>query len=134
MKKEEIPQDESNLSKSNVKELCYATDENGNYTTGLSTGWEPKTIALENSINAINERIEEAKQDIKSGKASPIVYFMELHGMDWITLADYVGMWKWRVKRHAKPAVFKKLNKKILQKYADTFQISVEELTNYKGV
>ena len=34
MKKEEIPQDESNLSKSNVKELCYATDENGNYTTG----------------------------------------------------------------------------------------------------
>lgn len=133
MKKEEIPQDESNLSKSNVKELCYATDENGNYTTGLSTGWEPKTIALENSINAINERIEEANQDIKSGKASPIVYFMELHRMDWITLADYVGMWKWRVKRHAKPAVFKKLNKKILQKYADTFQISVEELTNYKG-
>ena len=133
MKKEEIPQDESNLSKSNVKELCYATDENGNYTTGLSKGWEPKTIALENSINAINERIEEAKQDIKLGKASPIVYFMELHRMDWITLADYVGMWKWRVKRHAKPAVFKKLNQKILQKYADTFQISVEELTNYKG-
>lgn len=133
MKKEEIPQDESNLYKSNVKELCYATDENGNYTTGLSTGWEPKTIALENSINAINERIEEAKQDIKSGKASPIVYFMELHRMDWITLADYVGMWKWRVKRHAKPSVFKKLNQKILQKYADAFQISVAELTNYKG-
>ena len=133
MKKEEIPKDESNLSKSNVKELCYATDENGNYTTGLSTGWEPKTIALENSINAINERIEEAKQDIKSGKASPIVYFMELHRMDWITLADYVGMWKWRVKRHAKPSVFKKLNQKILQKYADAFQISVAELTNYKG-
>lgn len=133
MKKEEIPQDESNLSKSNVKELCYATDENGNYTTGLSTGWEPKTIALENSINAINERIEEAKQYIKSGKASPIVYFMELHRMDWITLADYVGMWKWRVKRHAKPSVFKKLNQKILQKYADAFQISVAELTNYKG-
>lgn len=133
MKKEEIPQDESNLSKSNVKELCYATDENGNYTTGLSTGWEPKTIALENSLNAINERIEEAKQDIISGKASPIVYFMELHRMDWITLADYVGIWKWRVKRHAKPNVFKKLNQKILQKYADAFQISVEELTNYKG-
>ena len=133
MKKEEIPQDESNLSKSNVKELCYATDENGNYTTGLSTGWNPKTIALEISLNTINERIEEAKQNIKSGNASPIVYFMELHKMDWTTLADYVGMWKWRIKRHAKPSVFKKLNKTILQKYADTFQISVEELKNYKG-
>ena len=57
MKKEEIPQDESNLSKSNVKELCYATDENGNYTTGLSTGWEPKTIALENSINFFSSNL-----------------------------------------------------------------------------
>ncbi len=46
MKKEEVPQDKSNLSKGNLKELCYATDENGNYTTALSSGWEPKTIAL----------------------------------------------------------------------------------------
>lgn len=133
MKKEEIPQDESNLSKSNIKELCYATDENGNYTTGLSKGWEPKTIALENSIIAINERIEEAKNSIKEGKASPIVYFMEVNKMDWTTLADYVGMWKWRVKRHAKPASFNKLNQKILKKYAESFQISIDELIKYKG-
>lgn len=134
MKKEEIPQDESNLSKNNVKELCYATDENGNYTTGLSKGWEPKTIALENSISAINERIEDAKNAIMLGKASPIVYYMELNRMDWLTLADYVEMWKWRVRRHAKPNVFNKLNQKILQKYADAFQISINELINYKPV
>lgn len=133
MKKEEIPQDESNLSKSNIKELCYATDENGNYTTGLSSGWKPKTIALENSLNTINERIEEAIQAIKSGKASPIIYYMELHRMDWTTLADYVGMWKWNVKRHAKPTIFNRLNQKKLQKYADAFEISVDELINFKG-
>ena len=133
MKKEEVPQDNSNLSKSNMKELCYATDENGNYTTALSSGWEPKTIALENSIQDINERIEQAKSDVKNGLVSPIVYFMELHKMDWLTLAGYVGMWTWRVKRHGKPAVFKKLNDKILGKYAETFEITADELKQYKG-
>ncbi|MGH2664185.1 hypothetical protein [Flavobacterium sp.] len=133
MKKEEVPQDSSNLSKSNLKELCYATDENGNYTTALSSGWEPKTIALENSIQDINERIEQAKNDVINGLASPIVYFMELHKMDWLTLAGYVEMWIWRVKRHGKPSVFKKLSDKTLGKYAEAFEISVEELKNYKG-
>ena len=116
-----------------MKELCYATDENGNYTTALSTGWEPKTLALEKSMEDINERVEHARNEVKSGIASPIVYFMELHKMDWSILASYVGMWKWRVRRHRKPAVFSKLNDNILAKYAAAFEISVDELKNYKG-
>ncbi|KRD62948.1 hypothetical protein ASE40_03915 [Flavobacterium sp. Root935] len=130
MEKDKVPQDKSNLTKNNVKELLYATDENGNYTTTLSTGWEPKTIALSNSIDEINERISEAKQQVLSGEASPIVYFMEVNKMDLTILASYVGMWKWRVKRHFKPEVFTKLNDKILKKYADTFEVSIEELKN----
>jgi hypothetical protein len=133
MKKEEVPQDKSNLSKSNMKELCYATDENGNYTTALSTGWEPKSIALENSISDINERVEQARASVENGIASPIVYFMELRNMDWSILASYVGMWKWRVKRHGKPAVFRTLNDKLLAKYAEAFDISIDELKNFKG-
>ena len=133
MKKEEVPQDKGNLSKSNMKELCYATDENGNYTTALSTGWEPKTIALDNSIEDINERIEEAKNQVKLGLASPIVYFMELHKMDWNILSSYVGLWKWRAKRHAKPVVFNKLSENVLKKYEEVFEISTAELKNFTG-
>ena len=132
MKKDEVPQDKGNLSKSNMKELVYATDENGSYTTALSTGWEPKTIALSNSIDEINERIAAAKEQVKNGEVSPIVYFMEFSKMDISVLSSYVGMWQWRVKRHFKPAVFAKLSDKILQKYAETFNISVEELRNFK--
>ncbi|UWY29329.1 hypothetical protein N4T20_05190 [Flavobacterium sp. TR2] len=130
MEKDKVPQDQSNLTKNNVKELLYATDENGNYTTTLSTGWEPKTIALSNSIDEINERIADAKQQVLDGEASPIVYFMEANKMDLNILSSYVGFWKWRVKRHFKPSVFAKLNDKILKKYADTFGISIEELKN----
>ncbi len=130
MEKDKVPQDQSNLTKNNVKELLYATDENGNYTTTLSTGWEPKTIALTNSIDEINERIADARQQVLNGEASPIVYFMEVNKMDLTILSSYVGFWKWRVKRHFKPSVFATLSDKILQKYADTFEISIEELKN----
>lgn len=130
MEKDQVPQDQSNLTKNNVKELLYATDENGNYTTTLSTGWEPKTIALSNSIDEINERIADARQQVLNGEVSPIVYFMEANKMDLNILSSYVGFWKWRVKRHFKPSVFAKLNDKILKKYADTFGVSIEELKN----
>ena len=130
MEKDKVPQDTSNLTKNNVKELLYATDENGDYTTTLSTGWEPKTIALSNSIDEINERIADAKQQVLNGEVSPIVYFMEVNKMDLTILSSYVGFWKWRVKRHFKPSVFVKLNDKTLQKYADTFEVSIEELKN----
>ncbi|MFD2943557.1 hypothetical protein [Flavobacterium notoginsengisoli] len=130
MEKDKVPQDQSNLTKNNVKELLYATDENGNYTTTLSTGWEPKTIALSNSIDEINERIADARQQVLNGEVSPIVYFMEVNKMDLTILSSYVGFWKWRVKRHFKPSVFATLNDKILKKYADTFEISIEELKN----
>ncbi len=133
MKQEEVPQDKSNLSTKNVRELCYAIDKDGNYTTVLSQGWEPKTIALNNSIQEIEERIERARTEVKEGKVSPIVYYMELHKMDLIVLSDYVGMWQWRIKRHFKPSIFAKLSGTVLKKYADAFDVTVSQLTNYKG-
>ena len=122
MEKEKVPQDKSNLTKNNVKELLYATDENGDYTTTLSTGWEPKSIALSNSIEEINERIAEAKLQVQIGEVSPICYYMERSKMDLTILSSYVGMWKWRVKRHLKPTVFAKLSDTLLQKYADALK------------
>jgi hypothetical protein len=133
MKKDNVPQDKGNLSNINMKELVYATDENGNYTTSLSTGWEPKTIALSNSIEDINERIANAKELVKNNQASPIYYFMELNKMDVSILSSYVGYWQWRVKRHFKPNIFSKLTDKMLQKYADVFNISIDELKNFKA-
>lgn len=128
MKKDEVPQDESNLDSANLKELCYAVDEDGNYTTVNSSGWDPKTIALKKAIEDINDRIETAKKRVLNNTTSPIEYYMEFHKMDISILASYVGIWSWRVKRHFKPKVFKKLSHKTLEKYADTFEISIEQL------
>ncbi|KPE51304.1 hypothetical protein [Chryseobacterium indologenes] len=133
MKKQDLPQDESNLKSANMTEVLYVTDENDNYTTANSTGWDAKKAALDESMELIHERIEEAKQDVANGKVSPIIYFMELNKMDLAVLAAYVGLWKWRVKRHAKPKVFKSLSESVLKKYADAFGISTDELKNFDG-
>lgn len=131
MKKDSIPQDESSLASKDMKEVCYAVDENGEYSTALSTGWKPKTIALEVTMNDLNERIENAKKSVLDGKKSPIVYFMELSRMDWSILASYMGKPKWIIKRHAKPKVFKQLKDTVIKKYAEVFEIEVNELTDF---
>lgn len=127
MKKDEIPQDDGALGKI-AKELTYVVDEKGNYTTGQSTGWHVKSDALDIAWNDVNKKVEAAKNKVMAGEASPILYFMELKIMDLSILSSYTGFWKWAIKQHLKPSVFKKLSDKKLQKYADLFEISILEL------
>jgi len=131
MKKEEIPQDDGALNKL-TKELSYAVDEKGNYTTGLSTGWEVKITALDVAWGDIEKRIKDAHQKVINGEASPVLYFMELKLMDLSIVSSYTGFWKWQIKRHLKPSVFKNLSAGKVKKYADVFEITVEELKTMK--
>ena len=127
MKKEEIPQDDGALNKL-TKEVVYAVDGTGNYTTELSTGWDVKTKALDLAWEDIEKRIEAARQKVLNNEASPILYFLELRLMDMGILASYTGFWKWTIKKHLKPAAFINLSQQKLQQYADAFNVSVEEL------
>ena len=127
MKKEEIPQDDGALNKL-TKEVVYAVDGSGKYSTELSTGWDVKTKALDLAWEDIEKRIEAAHQKVLNNEASPILYFLELRLMDMGILAAYTGFWKWTIKKHLKPAAFKKLSHQKLQQYADAFNVTVEEL------
>lgn len=133
MKESEVPQDKSSLQDNDIQELCYAVNDQGEYVTALSSGWETKTIVQEATLEGINARVQEAKEQVANGLVSPIVYFMEVNRMDLPTLSAYVSIWRWRVKRHFKPRIFKKLSAKVLQKYADAFEISVAELKSFSG-
>lgn len=127
MKKEEIPQDDGALNKL-TKEVVYAVDGSGKYSSELSTGWDVKTKALDLAWEDIEKRIEAARQKVLNDEASPVLYFLELRLMDLSILSSYTGFWKWTIKRHLKPSVFKNLPEQKLQKYADAFNVSVEEL------
>ena len=131
MKKEEIPQDDGALNKL-TKEVVYAVDGTGKYSSELSTGWDVKTKALDLAWEDIEKRIEAARQKVLNNEASPILYFLELRLMDMGILASYTGFWKMTIKKHLNPAIFKNLSQQKLQQYADAFNVSVEELKTMK--
>lgn len=128
MNKEELPQDEGALV-----DLCYVKNKSGKYETQKSSGWEVKIAALDSAWNEVDRRIEDARIEVKEGRRSPVYYFMEKKLMDVATLAAYVDFWSITVKRHFKPSVFKNLSQTRLEKYAEVFEISIDELTNFKA-
>ncbi len=132
MKIKDLPQDPSILDKF-TKDVVYGEDESGNYTTGLSRGWKVKADALNIAWEDIEQRINEAKQKVNNGEASPVLFFMELRLMDMTTIAAYTGFWKWQIKRHLQPQIFKKLSEKKIRKYAEVFEVSVDDLKNLKA-
>lgn len=132
MKKKDLPQDDGALANF-TKEICYVKNEKGQYEPVLSTGWEVKTAALDSAWEEVNRRISEARTEVAEGRKSPIYYFMELRLMDIPILAAYTGFWKFSVKRHMRPPVFRRMREERLKKYAEVFEISIEELKNFKG-
>ncbi len=127
MKKEDVPQNLSALGKI-TKEVCYATDTSGKYVTELSDGWDVKISALDVAWQDIKQRIESAKKNVLDNKASPILFFMELRLMDIKILSKYTGFWQWQIKKHLNPSVFNNLSEKKLNKYAEAFNITLDEL------
>jgi hypothetical protein len=131
MKKEDIPQDPGPLAKA-TKEVCYAVDQSGKYTTELSVGWDIKSRALDVAWEDIAKRVAAAREKVLRREASPLLFFIEWKLMDVPIVAAYTGFWKWQVKRHLKPSVFEKLSEKKLEKYAEIFDVSLEDLKTMK--
>lgn len=127
MKKKDVPQDPSKLDNF-TREVCYAVDESGKYVTELSTGWEVKSTALGKAWEDIDARIKEAHQQVLDGKSSPIHFFMELRLMDLGIVSAYTGFWKWSIRRHMTAKGFDKLSQRKLEKYAEAFNVTVDEL------
>ncbi len=130
MKTKDVPQDDANMMQGKFREPVYSLDKDGNYTTVRSVGWDPKNAVMQEAWDNVNEKIEQTKKDVLAGKLSPIAYYIEKNIMDVGLVAQYMGMWKWTVKKHLKPRNFAKLNDDILQKYAKVFNISKEELVD----
>ena len=95
-----------------------------------SIGWEPETVAMEQAWEVVHDDVESARQKVLAGKASPLLYYLKKNIMTVSMVAGYAGTFGILVRLHMIPFFFNKLSKKKLEKYAYTFRISVEELTN----
>ena len=131
MKIKEIPQD-SIKTLGGEKKALYALDENGRYTTATTTGWEVEEIVLLDALADYDRKAEEARQRVLKNRTSPIEYFMYIRRMDLTTLAQAMGLFKWQVKRHLKPEIFRKLHEPVLRQYADLFRIPIRALLHFE--
>lgn len=111
-----------------LREPIYSLDENGNYTTVQSVGWNPKNEVMKEAWDQVNEKVENARNKVLSGELSPLAYYIEKNIMDSGLVANYMGMWRWTVKRHLKPKIFARLKEETLEKYARVFNITKEQL------
>ncbi len=132
MKISEVPQDDVKTMQG-IKKALYAVDERGEYTRTATQGWEVEEIVLTQVVDDFEVKAGAAAGRVKSGETSPIEYFMNKKWMDPLTLAQAMGLYRWQVRRHFKPAVFKKLDNRTLAEYARLFGVPVETLMNFSG-
>jgi hypothetical protein len=126
MNKEDVPQDDG--INNGIGEINYAVDSSGRYVQVSSLGWEPKNTANEQAWGVIEEDIVLEIKRIQSGKRSPLAYHMVKHLMDVALLSDYAQLPKRQVKRHLTPQGFNALAPELLERYADIFGITAEQL------
>ena len=126
MKRQEVPQDRGLFGQR--KAVCYALDEGGGYVLAPTVGWNPVNLANRQAWEEIARELAEIHGEVRAGRLSPLAYHMARRQMDAPLLARYSGLFRWRVRRHLRPAVFARLDPALLARYAEVLGISVEEL------
>jgi len=126
MKRKDVPQDKGLFG--HWHGINYAVDDQGRYTKVPSAGWTPQSIANELSWEPFREAAEDARVEVQDGRKSPLAYYMACHLMDAALLARYVGLPAWRVRRHLRPDIFRKLKPGLIRRYAKVFGMDTEEL------
>ncbi|TRZ75382.1 MAG: hypothetical protein D4R97_02545 [Bacteroidetes bacterium] len=110
------------------RELLYSQYADGKFEMNIGYHGESDRIPLQQGWDMVNERIEVARLKVKAGEASPISYYMEKLMVTPLDLSLHSGIMVWRVKRHLKPKVFNRLSGKTLKKYAEAFNITIDQL------
>jgi hypothetical protein len=132
LKKTEVPQDR-NPALAGERKAVYALDESGHYATATSSGWQVEAVVTGQAVEEYQRLAREALQRVRAGAAAPLEFHMYDRRMDPPTLAEATGFWQWRVRRHLRPANFRRLSPALLQRYAAALGISEDQLRSVPG-
>lgn len=128
MRKIDVPQDAGPFN--GLRGLSYAVDGNGKYVQAATRGWTPCNLANELARDRLDEQLVELLAEIRAGKLSPLAYHMARSKMDAWLLAKYAGLSQKKIKRHLAADGFATIGADEMARYADLFDITVEELCN----
>ena len=123
------PQEEEQQYRYN-RELFYHFDREHGFTRKVDYQNNSNQVIIRQSWDAAAQRVEAIRQQVLAGELSPVAYYMEKHLMEVPMLAAYMELPKWRVKRHMKPSVFRRLRPELLARYAGIFEVGVDQLVS----
>jgi len=124
---DEVPQ-EGNATLAGLRKAVYARDADNRIVTVASAGWEVEEIVTQQAAHVFDVYTAAARARVVAGISSPLEYWMYAQRMDLATLAQSCGIWRWRIRRHFRPAVFARLSPALLDRYADALGISRQTL------
>jgi hypothetical protein len=127
MREREVPQ-EGNRTLAGHRKAVYAVAEDGKLRLVPSRGWEVEEIVTRQAVEDLERRADEARSRVLAGESSPLEYHMYRARMDVELLSQTTGLWRWRVRRHLKPAAFQRLPLALKARYAEALGVAVEVL------
>ena len=127
MRERDVPQ-EGNASLGGHRKAVYAVAEDGKLRLVPSRGWEAEEIVTRQAVEDLERRAQAARARVLAGETSPLEYHMYRARMDLALLSQATGLWRWRVRRHFRPRVFKRLPAALRQRYAEALGILPEAL------
>lgn len=110
------------------REVFYFYDQDKGYIQKVAPHNNIVQVLIKHGWDVSEDKIEGIRKKAEAGLVSPIAFHMARCLMDTVTLAGYSGFPKWRVRRHLKPSVYKKLDEKTKKRYAEVFGTSVREM------
>jgi hypothetical protein len=123
MRDTDVPQ-EGNAVLEGHRKAVYAVGADGKLRIVESRGWEVEEVVTRQAIEDLERRAEEARRRFRAGESSPLEYHMYRARMDVPLLAQVTGLWRWRIRRHFRPAVFARLPQRLRQRYADALGVT----------
>ena len=127
MKANEVPQDDNSIYRGQ-KRAVYATSANGTYDVVASSGWDVEEEATQQAVAELQRLADEAYAAAVEGKSSPLAFHMYDKRLDLLSLSQATGLFQWRIKRHFRVDVYKKLSDKMLLRYADVMGLTLQEI------
>jgi hypothetical protein len=123
----DVPQ-EGNATLDGLRKAIYARNADGRIVAVESAGWEAEEIVTRQAVDVFGAGAAAARARVLAGASSPLEYWMYARRMDLATLAQSSGVWRWRIRRHFRPALFSRLGSAMLDRYAAALGISRQTL------
>ncbi|CAL92908.1 hypothetical protein [Azoarcus olearius] len=125
---DDVPQ-EGNRSLGGHRKALYARGADGQLALVPSRGWEAEEIVTRQAVEELDRLAAEAQERARAGTGSALEYHMYKARMDSLMLAQVTGLWHWRVRRHLRPEVFRRLRPALLARYAEALGLDLATLT-----